>query len=101
MVYYDILDAYMSQKPGIPGIYNYMFFSTHTTIPLQDTLARRRPFMPYICITTGWDFKPTSRIAAICAPPVPVPSLCAMDLTDFSNSFRYLRNLGILSHWIS
>ena len=63
MVYYDILDTYTSRKPGI---YNYMFFSTCTTIPSQDTLARRRPFMPYVCITTGRDFKPTSRITANC-----------------------------------
>ena len=37
-VYYDIPDAYTSQKLGI---YNYVFFSTRMTIPLQDTLARR------------------------------------------------------------
>ena len=36
-VYYDILDAYTSQKPGI---YDYVFFSTHMTIPSQDTLAK-------------------------------------------------------------
>ena len=100
MVYYDIPDAYMSQKPGI---YNYVFFSTHTTIPLQDTLARRRPFTPYVCITTGQDFKPTSRITANHAPPVPVQSLCAIDLMDFFNSFWqwFPRSLGILSRWIS
>ena len=45
MVYYDIPDTYMSQKPGI---YDYVFFSTHTTIPSQDTLAKHRPFTPYI-----------------------------------------------------
>ena len=37
MVYYDILEAYMSWKPGI---YNYVFFSTRMTIPSQDTLAK-------------------------------------------------------------
>ena len=88
----------MSQKPGT---YDYVFFSTRTTIPSQDTLARRRPFTPYVCITTGRDFKPTSRITANCAPPVPVQSLCTIDLTDFLNSFQSLRSLGILSHWIS
>ena len=67
MVYYDIPDAYMSRKPGI---YDYMFFSTRMTIPSQDTLARQRPFTPYVCITTGRDFKPTSRITANRVPPV-------------------------------
>ena len=98
MVYYDIPDAYMSWKLGI---YNYMFFSTCMTIPLQDTLARQRPFMLYVCITTGQDFKPMSRITEIHAPPVPAQSLCAIDLMDFSNSFQFLRSLGILSCWIS
>ena len=98
MVYYDIPDAYMYQKMGI---YDSVFFSTRTTIPSQDTLARRRPFTLYVCNTTGLDFKPTSRITANRAPLVHTPSLCAIDLMDFSNSFRYLRSLGILFHWIS
>ena len=34
MVYYDIPDAYTSWKLGI---YDYMFFSTCTTIPLQES----------------------------------------------------------------
>ena len=97
-VYYDIPDAYTSRKPGT---YNYVFFSTRTTIPSQDTLARRRPFTPCVCNTTGRDFKPMSKTTAICAPPVPVKNLCAIDLTDFLNSFRVPRSLGILSRWIS
>ena len=83
------------------GIYDSVFFSTHMTIPLQDTLARQRPFTPYACNTTGLDFKPMSRITANRAPLVLVPSLCAIDLTDFLSSFQYPRSLGILYHWIS
>ena len=83
------------------GIYNSVFFSTHTTIPSQDTLARQRPFTPYVCNTTGPDFKPMSRITADHAPLVLMQNLCAIDLTDFSNNFWYLRSLGILYHCIS
>ena len=90
--------THMSQKLVI---YNHVFFSTHMTIPLQDTLAKQRPFMPCVCNTTGWDFKPTSRITANRAPPVPMQNLCTIDLMDFLNSFQYPRSLGILSHWIS
>ena len=97
-IYYDIPDAYTSQKQGI---YNYVFFSTRTTIPSQDPLAKQRPFMPYVCNTTGLDFKPMSRITANRAPLVRMPSLCAIDLTDFLNSFQFPRSLGILSRWIS
>ena len=83
------------------GTYDSVFFSTHTTIPSQDTLARQRPFTPYVCNTTGLGFKPTSRITANRAPLVHAPSLCTIDLADFSNSFWYPRSLGILFHWIS
>ena len=83
------------------GIYDSVFFSARTTIPLQDTLARQRPFTPYICNTTGLDFKPMSKITANCAPLVLMQNLCTIDLTDFSNNFQYPRSLGILYHWIS
>ena len=66
------------------------------TIPLQDTLARQKPFMPYIRNTTGWDFRPTSRTTANRAPCACMPNPSTTNLTAFSNSFWYLRNLGIL-----
>ena len=84
MVYYDILDAYMYWKMGI---YNSVFFSTHTTIPSQDTLAKQRPFTLYICNTTGQDFKPMSRITANHAPLALTQNLCTINLMDFSNHF--------------
>ena len=79
-VYYDIPDTYTSQKLGF---YDSVFSSTRTTIPSQDTLAKQRPFMLYVCNTTGQDFKPMSRITANHAPLVPMQNLCAIDLTDF------------------
>src|SRR5882724_4378810 len=50
MVCYTTSDASMFQTPAIS---NYMFSSTHTTIPLQVISVRQRPFIKSICNTIG------------------------------------------------
>jgi len=98
MVYYTTLDASMFQTPAIS---DYMFSSTHMTIPLQVILVRQRPFIKSICNTIGLDFQSMSRTTANHAPLVPAPNLCATNPTDFSSNFQFLRSLGIPYPWIS
>src|SRR5882672_216682 len=98
MVYYATSDAFMFR---IPAISDYVFFNTRTTTPLQVISVRQRLFTKSACTTTGPDFQSTSKTTANRVPPVPVPNLCATDLTDFSSNFRFRRSLGIPFPWIS
>src|SRR5882724_6492255 len=52
MVYYATSDASMFQTLEIS---DYMFSSTHTTIPLQVISVRQRPFFKSTCNTIGLD----------------------------------------------
>src|SRR6266481_8388772 len=90
MGYSDILDTYMSHIPA----YAFMFFSTHTIIPLQDIIVSPRPFTRFASTTTGPDFQPMSKTTASHAPFVPVPNPCTTDHMGFSNSFPFLRGHG-------
>src|SRR6266481_3715999 len=93
----DIPDAYMSWIPA----YAFVFFNTHTIIPLQDIMVSPRPFTRSASITTGPDSRPMSKTTANHAPSVLTPNPYATDPTGFSNSFPYPRNRGTLSLWIS
>jgi len=81
-----------------PAISDYVFSSTHMTIPWQVILVRRRPFIKSICNTIGPDFQSMSRTTANHAPLVPAPNLCATNPMDFSSNFWFLRSLGIPYH---
>src|SRR5467141_1200248 len=98
MVYYATSDAFTFR---ILAISDYVFFNTRMTTPLQVISVRQRLFTKSICTTTGLDFRSMSKTTANRVPPVPVPNLCATDLTDFSNNFRFRRSLGIPFRWIS
>src|SRR5882672_5737005 len=98
MVYYATSDAFTFR---IPAISDYMFFNTCTTTPLQVISVRQRLFTKSACTTTGLDFWSMSKTTANHVPPVPVPNLCATDLTDFSSNFQFWRSLGIPFRWIS
>ena len=65
MVYYATSDASIFQTPAIS---NYVFSSTHMSIPLQVISVRRRPFIKSACNTIGPDFQSMSRTTANCAP---------------------------------
>src|SRR6266481_1087375 len=96
MGYSDILHAYMSRIPA----YTFVFFSTHTIIPLQDIMVSPRPYTRFASTTIGPDSQPMSKTTANCAPLVLVPNPCATDHTGFSSSFPFLRGRGIPSPWI-
>src|SRR5882724_7657247 len=98
MVYYGTLDESMF---WIPEVFDSVFYNTHTTILLQDISVRRKHYIKFRCTTIGPDFRFLSKTTANCVPFVPVPNLCATNLTDSSNSFRFQRSLGIPSPWIS
>src|SRR5882724_9009161 len=97
-VYFATLDASMSQTLAIS---DYVFFNIHMIIPLQVISVRRRHFIKSKCTITGLDFPFMSKTTANHVSPVPAPNPCAINLTDFSSNFRFPRNLGIPSPWIS
>src|SRR5882724_74663 len=70
MVYFATSDTSMFQTPAIS---DYVFSSTHMTIPLQVISVRQRPFIKSTCNTIGLDFQSMSRTTANCAPLVPMP----------------------------
>jgi len=96
-VYYATSGASMFQTPAIS---DYIFSSTHTTIPLQVISVRWRHFIKSVCNTIGLDFQSMSRTTANHAPLVPMPNLCATNPTDFSSNFWFTRSLGIPYPWI-
>src|SRR5882724_4661675 len=98
MVYYGTLDK---STFWIPEVFDSVFYNTHTTIPLQDISVRRRHYIKFGCTTIGLDFRFLSKTTANHVPFVPMPNLCATNLTDSSNSFRFRRSLGTPSTWIS
>src|SRR5882724_11489133 len=98
MVYYATSDAFMFRTPAIS---DYVFSSTHMTIPLQDISVRQRPFIKSACNTIGLDFQSMSRTTENCAPLVPTPNLHATNPMDFSSNFQFPRSLGIPYPWIS
>ena len=98
MGYSDIWDASMSQ---IWEIFGFAFFSTRTIIHLPAIMASPRPFTMSGYNTTGPDSQSMSRTTASRTQLVPVPNLCTTDPTDFLNSLRSLRSLGIQYPWIS
>src|SRR5882724_6266642 len=58
MVYYATSDASMFQTLAIS---NYVFSSTHMTIPLQVISVRQIPLIKSVCNTIGLDFQSMSR----------------------------------------
>src|SRR5882724_9568814 len=86
MVYYATSDASMFRTPEIS---DYVFFSTHMTIPLQVISVRQRHYIKSVCNTIGPDFQSMSRTTANSAPLVPMPNLCATNPMDFSSNFRF------------
>src|SRR5882724_3700493 len=98
MVYSATSDASMFRTPAIS---NYMFSSTHMTIPLQVISVRQRLFIKSVCNTIGPDFHSMSRTTENHAPLVPMPNLCAINPTDFSSNFQFPRSLGSPYPWIS
>ena len=97
-VYFGIQDTYMFLTQAI---FDYVFSSTHTIIPLQAITAKQRHFMQSKGNTTGPDFKPSSKNIARCAPPVCTTSLCATNPTVFSSNSQSPICHGIQSIWIS
>jgi len=97
MVYSTTSDASMFRTPAIS---DYVFSSTHTTIPLQVISVRQRPFIKSAFNTIGPDFQSTSRTTANSAPLVPTPNMCATNPMDFSSNFQFPRSLGIPYPWI-
>src|SRR5882672_1734306 len=91
MVYYATSDTSMFQ---ILAISDSMFFSIHTTTPLQVISVRQRLFTKSECTTIGLDFWSMSKTTANCVPSVPTPNPCTTDLMDFSSNFQFLRSLG-------
>ena len=85
----------------IMAIFNSVFCNTRTTIPLQVISVRPRHYIQSACNMPGPDFRTSSKTTANRAPPVPAQNLCATDHMDSSNSFRFLRSLGIQFPWIS
>jgi len=69
-----------------PEVFDSVFSNTHTTIPLQDISVRQRHYIKFGCITTGPDFRSLSKTTANCVPSVPMPNLCATNLTDSSTA---------------
>jgi len=82
------------------AISDYMFSSTHTTIPLQVILVRQRPSSSPYANTIGLDFQSMSRTTANHAPLVPMPNLCATSPTDSQATSNSWEALGIPYLWI-
>src|SRR5882724_4447873 len=83
----------------IPEVFDSVFYNTHMTIPLQDISVRRKHYIKFGCTTIGLDFRFLSKTTANHVLSVLAPNLCATNLTDSSNSFRFQRTLGIPSPW--
>src|SRR6266481_1948634 len=85
MGYSDIPDAYMSRILA----YAFVFFSTRTTILLQDIMVSPRPFTRFASTTTGLDSRPTSKTTASCA------TICSHTKPMHHRPYRLLKQLPI------
>src|SRR5882724_1089281 len=97
-VYYDTSAAFMSRTSII---FDYVFSKIRTITPLQDISVRQRHYTRSDYTITGRAFPSTSKTTANRASLVPAPNLCAINLTGYSNSFRFPTNPGTRFPWIS
>src|SRR5882724_11823200 len=97
-VYYNISAAFMSRTSII---FDYVFSKIRTITPLQDISVRQRHYTRSDYTITGRAFPSTSKTTANRASLVPTPNPCAINLTGYSNSFRFPTNPGTRFPWIS
>src|SRR6266481_823282 len=98
MDYYATKDKSMSR---ILTIYDYVFSNTRMIIPLQVTTVKPRPSIKSASTTIGPDSQSSLKTTATHVLRVSTPNPCATDHMAFSSNFRFPRNHGIQSPWIS
>src|SRR5882724_11685135 len=81
--------------------FDFVFSNIHMITPWQDISVKQKCYTKSNNTISGLDFLFMSRTTAGHVPPVPEPNPCATSLTDCSSNSQSLRDLGILSPWIS